>query len=121
MGRMILRKASAVLLWAIFVASGAAVFGLAPSGGVTSAQAADELAGKALALRWCAACHLVAEDQPSVSSTSLPSFYDIAADPEWTEDRLATFLVDPHPAMPDMNLGNIEIANLAAYITSLKQ
>ncbi|KZM50978.1 cytochrome c [Labrenzia sp. OB1] len=115
MGRMILRKASAVLLRAVFAASGAAVFGLTPS-----AQAADETAGKALALRWCAACHLVAEDQPSVSSTSLPSFYDIAADPEWTEDRLATFLVDPHPAMPDMNLGNVEIANLAAYITSLK-
>lgn len=112
MGRMILRKTSAVLLWAMFVASGAAVFGLAPSGGVTSAQAADELAGKVLALRWCAACHLVSEDQPSVSSTSLPSFYDISADPEWTEDRLATFLVDPHPAMPDMNLGNIEITSL---------
>jgi mono/diheme cytochrome c family protein len=33
--------------------------------------------------------------------------------------KLATFLANPHPQMPNMTLGNIEIANLAGYIQSL--
>ncbi len=44
----------------------------------------------------------------------------MAADPLWSEDKLATFLVDPHPRMPGMSLKTIEIANLAKYIRSLK-
>lgn len=84
-----------------------------------SGHAADAAAGKTLALRWCATCHLVADDQQTASSTSLPSFYDMAKDPGWTEEKLATFLADPHPQMPNMTLGNIEIANLSAYIASL--
>jgi mono/diheme cytochrome c family protein len=83
------------------------------------AQAGDPATGKSLALRWCAACHLVADDQPSASSASLPSFRDIARDPDWTDDKLTTFLADPHPRMPGMSLGNTEIANLSAYIVSL--
>lgn len=85
-----------------------------------SAQAADTAAGKALALQWCASCHLVSNDQASASSVSLPSFYDMSQDPSWTADKLATFLANPHPQMPDMTLGNIEITNLAGYIQSLK-
>ncbi|MES0883702.1 c-type cytochrome [Roseibium sp. SCP14] len=90
------------------------------SAGQTTAQAADAYAGKALALQWCSSCHLVAEDQSAASSVTLPSFYDIAKDPDWSEAKLATFLANPHPVMPDMSLGNIEIANLAGYISSLK-
>lgn len=84
-----------------------------------SAQAADPANGKALALQWCASCHLVAEDQPAVSSVSLPSFFDIARDGGWTEDMLATFLADPHPQMPSMALSNTEIADLSRYIGTL--
>ena len=83
------------------------------------AQAADPATGKALALQWCSSCHLVSSDQPTASSVSLPSFYDIAADPDWNQDNLATFLANPHPRMPDMSLGTVEISNLAAYINSL--
>ncbi len=89
------------------------------SGALSPALAADAAAGKALALQWCSACHLVAEDQPTATSVSLPSFYDMAKDPDWTEATLATFLADPHPKMPNMSLGNREIANLAKYISSL--
>ncbi|MEM5583596.1 MULTISPECIES: c-type cytochrome [unclassified Roseibium] len=83
------------------------------------ALAGDPATGKTLALRWCAACHLVADDQPKASSASLPSFYDMARNPDWSEEKLATFLADPHPSMPGMSLGNTEIANLSAYIGSL--
>lgn len=81
--------------------------------------AGDPATGKALALQWCSACHVVADDQATASSVSLPSFYDMAGDPSWSEEKLATFLADPHPRMPNMSLGNTEIANLAAYIGSL--
>ncbi|QDG75244.1 cytochrome c [Labrenzia sp. PHM005] len=83
------------------------------------ALSADTVAGKALALQWCASCHLVSNDQSSASSVSLPSFFDMSKDPSWTAEKLATFLANPHPQMPDMTLGNIEITNLAAYIQSL--
>jgi len=90
------------------------------TGSPGTALAGDAASGKALALQWCSACHLVAEDQPTASSASLPSFYDMAKDPDWSEEKLAAFLANPHPAMPDMSLGNTEIADLASYIGSLK-
>ena len=89
---------------------------LLPTG---SALAGDPATGKALALQWCSACHVVADDQAVASSVSLPSFYDMAKDPDWSQEKLATFLANPHPQMPNMTLGNTEIANLAAYIGSL--
>ncbi|WP_306141984.1 c-type cytochrome [Roseibium sp. MMSF_3412] len=98
---------------------GGAVLALILQMASTPAQAADPATGKVLALQWCASCHLVSDDQPSAASVSLPSFYDIAKDPDWTQASLATFLKDPHPKMPNMTLGNVEIANLASYISSL--
>lgn len=83
--------------------------------------AADADTGRTLALRWCSACHLVATDQPSATSGSLPSFFDIAEDPDWSEETLSTFLANPHPKMPDMTLGTQEIADLAAYIGTLSR
>ena len=107
------RPALPALLCAI-AAGGLGLMVYMPAG-----QAADAAAGKALALQWCSSCHLVADDQAAAASVSVPSFFDIAKDPGWTEETLATFLADPHPVMPSMNLGNMEIANLAAYIGSL--
>ncbi len=98
----------------------AVVLGAAPFFMHATAEAADTVAGKALALQWCASCHLVSNDQSSASSVSLPSFYDMSKDPNWNAEKLSTFLANPHPQMPDMTLGNIEITNLAAYIQSLK-
>lgn len=99
--------------------TGSLVIAALAASGAFEAHAADPSAGKALALQWCSSCHLVAEDQSTASSVSLPSFYDIAKDPDWSQEKLATFLTNPHPKMPDMNLGNTEIANLSAYISSL--
>ncbi|MEE4012889.1 cytochrome c [Roseibium sp. FZY0029] len=87
--------------------------------GAGAAVAGDAATGKALALQWCAACHLVSDEQDRASSASLPSFYDLAKDPGWSEEKLTTFLANPHPQMPNMTLGNTEIANLSSYIESL--
>lgn len=87
---------------------------------VASSFAADADHGKTLALRWCSACHLVANDQEKVSEAPAPSFFDVAKAPGFSEEALTTFLSDPHPPMPNMTLSNGEISDLARYISSLK-
>jgi hypothetical protein len=44
----------------------------------------------------------------------------LAAKPDFDVAKLAFFLLDPHPKMPDMSLSRTEAADLAAYIGSLK-
>jgi mono/diheme cytochrome c family protein len=80
--------------------------------------AADPAHGEELARRWCAGCHVVASDQRQASSDA-PPFSAIARNPNFNVDRLAFFLLDPHPKMPNMSLTRIEATDLAAYIASL--
>jgi mono/diheme cytochrome c family protein len=79
------------------------------------ATAADAVIGQTLAKRWCASCHIVASDQQR-GSTQAPPFSAVANKPGFDETKLAFFLLEPHPKMPDMNLSRDEAANLAAYI-----
>jgi len=86
-----------------------------------SAEAGDAAAGKALAERWCASCHHVGADSQAMASDAAPSFKDVANRPATTEEGLATYLADPHKdAMKGIVLPRFEIANLAAYIISLR-
>jgi len=76
--------------------------------------------GKAIAQRWCAACHQVSAEQ-TTASADVPSFMTIAQ--RTTPNNLAAlegFLADSHPLMPDMSLTRQEIGDLVAYIGSLK-
>lgn len=85
-----------------------------------AAQAAgDKTNGEKLSRIWCAACHVVAEDQTSAVA-DVPTFHGLAGDPLQTTERLSQFLRDPHPLMPDMSLSQIEIADIVAYIHALK-
>ncbi|MTI43267.1 cytochrome c [Roseibium hamelinense] len=97
----------------------AAVAAVVAGGFAQGPAHADPNAGKTIALQWCASCHLVSDDQPVADSASVPSFLDISKDADWNEASLATFLANPHPKMPDMNLTTREIANIAEYIDSL--
>jgi mono/diheme cytochrome c family protein len=81
-----------------------------------AAAPADPDQGKTIAQRWCATCHVVAEKQKQASA-DVPSFFDIAK--RKTNGELTSFLTDPHPKMPDMNLSRQEIADITAYIRSL--
>ena len=83
------------------------------------AAAADILRGEALAQRWCASCHAVAADQQQTSEA--PPFASIAQRPGFDVNRLAFFLLEPHPKMPNMSLTRTEAADLAAYIGSLRR
>ena len=82
--------------------------------------AADAGHGLDLAKRWCAACHLVAADQKQANADAAP-FTAIAAKSDFTPEKVAFFLLDPHPKMPNFPLNRNEAANLAAYIGSLRK
>lgn len=85
------------------------------------AHAAFEAAnGKVLAEKWCASCHLVSPDQAKASADA-PPFASIARRPDEDIDRLAFFLLDPHPVMPNFNLSRDQITDVVAYIRSLKE
>ena len=88
--------------------------------GSASAFAAppDPAHGEQLARRWCAACHIVADDQTK-GADNVPTFSAIAKMPGHDAARIARFLRDPHPKMPDMQLSVPETADLAAYIVGL--
>jgi mono/diheme cytochrome c family protein len=81
------------------------------------AFAADATRGEIIAKRWCAACHLVSPDQ-KLASPDVPGFATIAHK-QLPPEQLKSFLIDPHPKMPDMSLTRSEIEDIIAYIQSL--
>ena len=92
---------------------------LAATLAATSAFAANPDQGETLAKRWCAGCHLVAGDQKA-ATTEAPPFASVAKRPDFDADKIALFLLDPHPKMPNMELSRDEAADIAAYISTLK-
>jgi mono/diheme cytochrome c family protein len=99
----------------------APVLAIAVAGlGVPVALAADADHGADLAKRWCAACHVVDRDQKQANADA-PPFAAIAANSDFTPEKVAFFLLDPHPKMPNFPLSRNEAADLAAYIGALRK
>lgn len=86
----------------------------------SQAMAADADHGADLAKRWCASCHVVAADQKQASADA-PPFATIAEQSDFTPEKVAFFLLAPHPVMPNFPLSRVEAADLAAYIASLRK
>ena len=82
----------------------------ASAGGVTSKP--DPSNGKALAERLCTNCHIVNAD--------IPSFKEIGSRPGQTEGTIMAFIVLPKHPMPQIPLTKSELADLSAYILSLR-
>ena len=82
------------------------------------ALAADAYNGEQLARRWCEPCHVVAPDQRQPTAEA-PPFATIASRRDFDAGKIAMFLLNPHPKMPDMSLTRIEAGDLAAYIATL--
>ena len=76
--------------------------------------------GERLAHRWCAACHVVSATQRQVTTDQAPPFASIAKTQDFDAGKIALFLLDPHPKMPDMGLSRTDAQDLAAYIATLK-
>jgi mono/diheme cytochrome c family protein len=85
-----------------------------------SVHAADADHGADLARRWCASCHLI-EGTQKQASADVPSFAQIAQKADFTPEKVAFFLLDPHPKMPSFPLNRLEAADIAAYIGSLRK
>lgn len=83
------------------------------------AAAQDAAAGRALAERWCAACHVVVERQGAATDIA-PAFSAIAADAGRTDAWLRGWISDPHPPMPDPGLSRAQIDDVVAYLSSLR-
>jgi mono/diheme cytochrome c family protein len=77
--------------------------------------AADSNNGSRLAQRWCTSCHIVSSSQSVVIDHS-PSFASISQKGDFNAEKLAFFLLEPHPKMPNMALSRKEADDLAAYI-----
>ena len=84
------------------------------------ALAADADNGSRLAERWCASCHIVSSTQ-SKGFDGTPSFASVAQRPDFSVEKLAFFLFNPHPIMPNMSLTRNEAQDIAAYIAQLRK
>ena len=87
---------------------------------LSPAMAADADHGAELAKRWCSACHVAGSEQKQASA-DVPPFSAIADKPDFHAEKLAFFLLDPHPKMPNFPLSRSEAADIAAYIASLRK
>ncbi|MFG1283946.1 c-type cytochrome [Xanthobacter autotrophicus] len=106
---------AAVAVSAIIAAMAAGMVSAPP------AQAADAAAGRALAERWCATCHVVGE-APQSATSDAPPFTGIAArDGDISPAWLAFRLLVPHPQMPQVSLSRAQAADLSAYLATLKK
>jgi len=92
---------------------------LATTVAATTAFAADAQNGLRIAQRWCASFHVITAEQRTATDQA-PPFRTIARIPNFDASKIALFLIDPHPKMPDMSLTRDDAADLAAYIASLK-
>jgi mono/diheme cytochrome c family protein len=86
-----------------------------------ASMAADPAHGEQLAQRWCASCHVIGGDARQVAADQPPPFTSVARRPDFDVNRLAFFLLNPHPVMPNMALTRDEAADLAAYIAALRK
>ncbi len=81
----------------------------------------DRLAGHELAMRWCSSCHVVDPAQQRQGIDAVPTFASVAAMSSTTATSLLVFLSTPHTPMPDFKLTRDDIANVSAYILSLRR
>ena len=83
------------------------------------ARAADPQEGYRLAQQWCTTCHIVAPNE--AGSDAARPFESIANDPNFTDDGIRAWLIDPHPPMPNLHLSSAEIDRIVAYLQSLRR
>jgi mono/diheme cytochrome c family protein len=99
------------------------IFGLCGCGFAVAGQAMsepDRARGQQLAARLCSNCHLVGTIQQEHANVDVPSFKEIANKEGQTEGAIVASILLPKHPMPAIPLTNSEIADLTAYIMSLR-
>jgi mono/diheme cytochrome c family protein len=84
------------------------------------AVAQDADAGREIARRWCAACHVVERTASEAPANGLPTFPAVAARVDLTSDQLRAAINPQHSRMPDLALSKRQQDDLIAYIFSLR-
>ena len=99
------------------------IVGLALTGRTALAQIGPNAkAGQVLAEKLCISCHIVGGQAARASvPADVPSFVAIANKPGQTAEAISGRIVVPHPPTPQIHLTRDEIADLAAYILSLRE
>ena len=77
----------------------------------------SDAAGRALAERWCVSCHVIGPEIPGGDAG--PTFRSIAGRYGNSTRLIESWLTDPHPPMPKLDLTKAEMTVLADYIVSL--
>jgi mono/diheme cytochrome c family protein len=80
----------------------------------------DPVHGKDLAMRLCANCHLVSASQEH-ANVDVPSFNEIANKETQTAGAIMAHIMLPKHPMPTIPLTQSELADLAAYILSMRK
>lgn len=76
--------------------------------------------GSILVQRWCTGCHVVSGDQ--IKGTDIaPSFASISERPDFSASKIASFLLEPHPKMPNMALTPEEAKDISAFIAEQRR
>lgn len=107
------------------IAVGLALFALATAASAQeTAYRGNAAAGREFALHNCDACHIVmaGQDLRPLIGGYAPSFSDIANKPGTSAELLQTFLRHQHAYtnMPYPDLGAQDLANVVAYVLSLR-
>ena len=102
-----------VLLLALPMIAGQAQQARQPAG------SGNAVNGRRLAEALCASCHVV-DRSPAAGWTDAPSFPAIAAQAKVTQPWLREFFARPHLDMLQTDRSATEVADLSAYILSLK-
>jgi hypothetical protein len=79
----------------------------------------DKVKGQALAERLCTNCHLVSPGQEH-ANVDVPSFREIANREGQTAGAITARIILPKHPMPQISLDKSELADLSAYILSLR-
>ncbi len=108
------RYTVAVFVTASFVTAASAVSGADKLSGPSPEN------GYALAKRFCNGCHLIDNSTTTTVPAGVPTFPGIANKPGQTGQHIMNVLIQPHPPMPDIHLSTSEIADVVAYLETLR-
>ena len=100
------------------------MLGLVVSGGTIDASATsapNSQHGQELAARLCSNCHLVGTSEQQQINADVPSFHEIANKEGQSAGAIMAHIMLPKHPMPTIPLTKSELADLSAYILSLRQ
>lgn len=80
----------------------------------------DPAHGKELAERLCSNCHLTGSTQQAHANADVPSFHEIANRPGQTAGAITAIIILPKHPMPQIPVTKSELADLSAYILTLR-